>query len=76
MDFTPIQIDYEAPHGLLAVTVTADAIQMLWGADSGPQTAMEIVEHHRSMIEKAVQLKLANKMPAPTEIVINEEDLD
>lgn len=76
MDFTPVQLDYNTPQGSLVITVSADAIQMLWGAETGPQTASEIVEHHRAMIEEAVQLKLANQMTAPTEITIGEEDLD
>lgn len=76
MDFEPVQLDYHTPQGLLTVTVSANVIHMLWGADSGPQTATGIVEHHRAMIEEVVQLKLAKEMRAPTEIVITEDDLD
>lgn len=76
MEFEPVQLTYETPSGLLDIHVTAEAVEMLWDGNGSAQTGPAIVEQHRQQIEQAVQKKLAGVMTAPTEVIIDEDDLD
>lgn len=56
MQFDDYEADLPAKGGSIRIRVTAEALQLLWGARSGPQTAGGLVERNMAMIEELVAM--------------------
>jgi len=50
-------VTIDSVFGSLSVTVTGDALHVLWGADSGPQDGPGLIAYHREMIEQVATMK-------------------
>lgn len=77
MTFEDRQISLDAPFGVVPVTVTGDALHMLWGADTGPQDADGLIAANRAMIEQVALMKFeAGEVEEDGRVHVTDYDLE
>ncbi|PXA86531.1 hypothetical protein DMC47_34300 [Nostoc sp. 3335mG] len=77
MTFEDQQISLEGPFGEIPVTVTADALHMLWGANTGPQDADGLIAANRAMIEQVALMKFeAGEVEENGRVHVTDYDLE
>jgi hypothetical protein len=72
MKYIPREILVRTSFGPIRTIVTAEAIQALWGPDSGPNLGQNIVDVHRVKLERVAYEKFvaqAADKKGPVEIV-------